>query len=76
MLIILEDSQMEYWQQMPLIFQWFVIPDYLPDCKEVLARTSAVLPSLVEVKNELWKFWGKSGMQFFVNEMNLCGIKK
>ncbi|MEI3292060.1 MAG: hypothetical protein V8R63_00845 [Thomasclavelia ramosa] len=41
------------------------IPDYLPDCKEVLARTSAVLPSLVEVKNEIMKIFRKIGYAVF-----------
>ena len=62
---------------MPLIIPVVCVPDYLPNCKEVLARTSAVLPSLVEVKNEIMKIFEENrAVQFIVNEMNLCGIKK
>ncbi|MFR4532611.1 MAG: HAD family hydrolase [Thomasclavelia ramosa] len=42
------------------------IPDYLPDCKEVLARTSAVLPSLVEVKNEIMKIFEENRVCSFL----------
>ena len=39
---------------------------YLPDCKEVLARTSAVLPSLVEVKNEIMKIFEENRVCSFL----------
>ena len=42
------------------------VPDYLPNCKEVLARTSAVLPSLVEVKNEIMKIFEKNRVCSFL----------
>ena len=42
------------------------VPDYLPDCKEVLARTSAVLPSLVEVKNEIMKIFEENRVCSFL----------
>ena len=42
------------------------VPDYLPNCKEVLARTSAVLPSLVEVKNEIMKIFEENRVCSFL----------